>query len=117
MTNQPKPIICTFHQLAFSLQSLHHWQKSHVDTLHDCWLKGAPVPQSRILNPKNYDPRKVQHGNYEARIILPALLKKWVTERASALGIQMTGDNALELLNRVRIAFDGDIGELIQKAQ
>lgn len=114
MTKHPKPIICTFWQLSYALNALHQWNPAHVATLHDVWLKGAPTPNSRLQNPKGYDPRKQQAGNYEARIVLPTLLKTWVTERAAALGVNVTGEQALALLSRVRVAFDGDFNELTQ---
>jgi hypothetical protein len=112
-----KPIISTFPMLAYSLRSLHHWNKTHVDNLHDIWKRGAPTPNSRIKYPKGYDPRKPQPiGNYEARIVLPTLLSKWVVEVAAEMGVNMTPALALDLLSRVRVAFTGDIQELVKKA-
>lgn len=113
---QRKPIICTFRQLAFTLRALHLWQKKHVDTLHDCWTRGTPTPNTIIRNPKQNDPRKAVAGNFESRIVFPKLLAKWVTETANEQGIAMTPDNAYELLNRVQIAFSGDVQELVKKA-
>lgn len=83
---QPKPIITPFWRLAQAFAPLHHWQKKHLDTLHDVWKQGAPSPESRIRNPKGYDPRHPQLGNYEARIVFPTLLATWITEVATAQG-------------------------------
>lgn len=98
---QSKPIIATFPQLAASLQSLHFWHKERVSELHDIWKKGAPTPNSIIRAPKHYDPRKVQPGNYEARIVFPNLLLKWVRERAKAQGAALTDQQIILLVEQV----------------
>ncbi len=114
--NRPTPIIATFPELFYALKSLHRFQKKHVDNLHDIWMKGAPTPNSRVLNPKGYDPRKAQVGNFESRIVLPTLLSKWVQETAHEVGVDVQPADALELLSRVRIAFTGDLTELMKQA-
>lgn len=113
---RPKPIIATFPELFYAMKSLHRFQKKHVDNLHDCWMKGAPSPRSRVLNPKGFDERKAQHGNYVARIVFPTLLTKWVQETAHEIGVDVQPADALELLSRVRIAFTGDLTELMKQA-
>lgn len=115
MQQKPKPLIVTFRQLCFSLQALHHWQKTHVDTLHDVWMRGAPSPRSRVQNPKGYDPRKQQEGNYEARIVLPTMLTKWIQERTTALGLQIDTTQTLHLIDRLRLGLGGNINDFIQK--
>lgn len=91
-----KPLICTFHELCTVLATLHLWEPRHIADLHDVWKKGAPTPNSRILNPKDYDERKKQAGNYEARIVLPTLLTNWIETIASARG--MSTEKAYQLL-------------------
>lgn len=82
-----KPIIITFRELATNLAPLHMWHKSDVDNLHDVFLKGAVTPDSIIRNPKHYDPRLKQYGNYEARIMIPAMLSQWVVDVCQRRGI------------------------------
>lgn len=97
------------------MQSLHLWQKERVNELHDIWLRGAVTPTSRVLNPKHYDPRKVQPGNLEQRIVFPNLLLKWVRERAGAMGVQIQDEQALFLVSRVGRILAGDLTERIDK--
>lgn len=85
-TPKPKPIITPFWRLAQAFGPLHGYQRKYLDTLHDVWLKGAPSPQSRLRNPKGYDPRHPQLGNYEARIVFPTHLAKWITDVARERG-------------------------------
>lgn len=86
-TVPPKPIITPFWRLAQAFAPLHIWRKKHLDSLHDVWKQGAPDPRSNIRNPKGYDPRHPQMGNYEARIVFPGLLAKWITDVAQERGI------------------------------
>jgi hypothetical protein len=86
-TAPPKPIIAPFWRLAQAFAPLHGWHKPHLDTLHDVWKKGAPDPTSRIRNPIGYDPRHPQLGNYEARIVFPNVLAKWIYDVATTRGI------------------------------
>ena len=72
-----KPIAISFFQLAYAMRSVHQWHKPDVDRLHDIWKQGAPTPDSRLLDIKNYDPRKVQAGNVEKRIVLPTAFATW----------------------------------------
>lgn len=97
--NQDKPIICTYLQLAAALEPLHLNERSWLDSLHDVWLKGAPTPASIVRNPKGYDPRKVQDGNFESRIIPPPMLAAWVKACADARGIPLQGYEALNVAN------------------
>ena len=85
--NAGKPIICTFRQLARATLALHQGERRYMDTLHDVWKLGAPTPNSRIMRPKNYDERLRQRGNYEARIVFPTALAKWIIDVATARGI------------------------------
>lgn len=96
-----KPLILTFQQLAHIFRGLHMWHKPYVDRLHDVWLQGAPSPQSIIRNPKGYDPRKAQVGNYEARIVLPTPLAKWIDEVASERGMSVAAGQAKQLVKTV----------------
>jgi hypothetical protein len=114
--NRPKPIIATFPELFYAMKTLHRFQKKHVDNLHDIWKRGAPTPNSRVKYTKGYDPRKSQPGNYEARIVFPTLLSKWIQETAHEIGVDVQPADALELLSRVRIAFTGDLTELMKQA-
>lgn len=94
MINQTKPLICTFMQLSAALAPLHLWNPGYVADLHDVWKKGAPTPNSIIRNPKDYDERKQQAGNYEARIVFPSLLAQWIENVATARGIPCTPQQA-----------------------
>jgi hypothetical protein len=82
-----KPLIITFRDLAHKLAPLHLWHKTAVDDLHDIWKKGAPTPNSIVRNPVGYDPRKIQPGNYEARIVVPSMLTQWVIDVCKSRGI------------------------------
>lgn len=101
-----KPVSLTFFQLSVSLQSLHEWHKPDVDRLHDVWLRGAPTPDSRILDIAHYDPRKVQQGNVEKRLIIPALFVAWFNEVAERRGLNLQPDTAYEALGRVARAIN-----------
>jgi hypothetical protein len=92
-----KPLILSWRELAEVMSPLHLWEKGDVDALHDIWKFGAPSPQSRILVLKNYDERKAQAGNFEARIIFPKMLTKWIIDVAFKRGIAMTEMQAIAL--------------------
>ena len=96
-----KPVSLTFFQLSVSLQALHGWNKADVDRLHDVWLKGAPSPDSRLLNIEVYDPRKVQVGNVEKRLIIPNLFIEWFNDVAQRRGLSLQPDTAYKALTRV----------------
>lgn len=82
-----KPLIITFYELAQNLAPLHMWHRADVDNLHDIWLRGAPTPNSIVRNPTHYDPRKIQAGNFEARIVVPSMLTQWVVDVCQRRGI------------------------------
>lgn len=82
-----KPLITTFRDLAHNLAPLHQWFPADVDNLHDIWKAGAVTPNSIVRMPKNYDPRKFQPGNFEARIIIPSMLTQWVVDVCKRRGI------------------------------
>ena len=84
---QPKPLICTFYDLASATAALHLGDKTMLSDLHDVWLKGAAMPNTIIRNSKNYDPRRKQRGNYEARIVFPTLLASWVKQVVDKRGM------------------------------
>ncbi len=117
MSNQPKPLIATYLQLAYSLRSLHRYEKAHLDNLHDIWMKGAPAPNSIIRDVKHNDPRKVVQGNYEARIVLPTLLTAWIMERAGAIGANMSKETALFIIDGMSTALSSGVNGLIQKGK
>lgn len=104
-----KPFICTFYQLAYALRSLHLYLKPEMDRLHDVWKMGAPSPQSRILNPKIYDPRIPQYGNYEARIVFPTALSNWIKETGAHQGIEMSLKDARKLVKAIQRGLAGRI--------
>ena len=87
--NAGKPITCTFLQLAGATLALHQGDKQWLASLHDVWKMGAPTPNTRIMNPTHYDPRYHQAGNYEARIVFPTALAKWIRDCAQARGIPL----------------------------
>lgn len=89
-----KPFSMTFYQLMVSTQALHQWQKSYIDLLHDVWLAGAPTPDSRLLNPKAYDPRKVQAGNVEKRLVIPTKFVEWFNDVAKRRNLPLEADTA-----------------------
>lgn len=82
-----KPLIITFYDLAHNLAPLHLWHKAAVDDLHDVWMRGAVTPNSIVRNPVGYDPRLIQYGNYEARIVVPSMLTQWVIDVCNRRGI------------------------------
>jgi hypothetical protein len=92
-----KPLILTWRELAEVMSALHLWDKADVDALHDIWKFGAPIPQSRILAPKHYDERLEQAGNYEARIIFPMMLVKWIMDVSTRRGFPYTEVQAIAL--------------------
>lgn len=101
--NKDKPIICSFYALCGSLQAIHLNVKADVDRLHDVWLIGAPVPSSRIMQPKIYDPRKPQakQGNVEKRIVFPNLLAMWIKDCLERSGKEITLDEAMVLVEPI----------------
>lgn len=98
-----KPLIITFRDLAHNFAPLHQWYPPDVDNLHDIWSAGAPTPNSIIRNPKHYDPRKLQAGNFEAHIIIPSMLTQWVVDVCKRRGI--TPKVAQQLVSGEPIAF------------
>jgi hypothetical protein len=85
-----KPLFLTWRELLLATYPLHQMRKADVDRLHDVWKKGAPSPGSIVRNPKGYDERLAQAGNFEARLVFPKLLVKWVLETANAKGMNVT---------------------------
>lgn len=102
---QEAPIICTFYELAVSLQSLHLWNKADLDRLHDVWKIGAPTPDSRLLDIKHYDPRKVQAGNVEKRIVFPKKLGEWIADVGRQRGIEMDSRDAANLIKAMQLGW------------
>lgn len=100
---QRKPIICSFFALERSLQSVHLGVKAEVDRLHDVWMIGAPVPSTRIMQPKLYDPRLPQFsiGNVERRIVIPERLAEWIADVVTRRGMAITTDQALKLVEPI----------------
>lgn len=92
-----KPITATFRQLAAATADMHLWNRRYLSTLHDLWLKGAPTPDSIIRSPKGYDPRKAQAGNFEARLILPTQLARWIEDVTAARGMPLTYRQSLRI--------------------
>lgn len=82
-----KPVVLTWRELEAITRPLHMNVKADVDRLHDIWKMGAPSPDSRVLLPRGYDPRKQQAGAYEARLVLPTVLRRWIEETATRRGI------------------------------
>ena len=87
--NAGKPITCTFLQLVGATWALHQGDRAWMDSLMDVWKMGPPTPNTIIRNPHGYDPRKRQAGNYEARIVFPTTLAKWIMDCARAQGIDL----------------------------
>ena len=98
MIHSDKPLICTWRDLYTMFIPLHMHIKADVDRLHDIWKIGAPTPNSRVLLPNEYDPRKRQPGNYEARIVFPTPLAEWIQDVSKARGFPFTKHQALEML-------------------
>lgn len=92
-----KPIICTFVELTKAMEALHQGNKTDLDLLHDLWLLGAPTPNSRILVAKHYDPRKVQPGNFEARIVSPLRLAAWIMDVSKRRGFPYSMETATKI--------------------
>lgn len=100
---QRKPIICSFFKLSFALRRVHLGVKADVDSLHDIWLMGAPVPSSRILQPKIYDPRlpQIKLGNREERIVFPKKLGEWIRDVLQRRGLEISEGEAYKLVSAV----------------
>lgn len=94
---QPKPLICTFRELVDAMQALHLGDKAMIAELHDIWKYGAPIPQSIIRNPRHYDERKQQPGNYEARIVFPSKLAAWIMATSAKRGFPYSFRQSLNL--------------------
>lgn len=94
-----KPFSATFIDLARALADLHLWNSADVSRLHDIWKLGAPTPNSIVRNPRNYDPRKAQVGNYEARIIWPQALVTWIVDVSARRGMPLDERQAINMLN------------------
>jgi hypothetical protein len=97
-TDVLKPMFATFYELSHALQDLHLWNPAQLARLHDVWLIGAPSPRSIVRNPKEYDPRKKQDGNFEARLILPTKLAEWIVEVSTARGMPLTIKQATNMV-------------------
>lgn len=92
-----KPLVLTWRELSSAMAALHLFDKADVDALHDIWKFGAPIPQSRILSPKGYDERLAQDGNFEARIVFPMMLVKWIVDVSTRRGFPFTEVQAIAL--------------------
>ncbi len=92
-----KPLLVTWLELHLAMMPLHQNVKADVDRLHDIWLLGAPTPNSRILNMAIYDPRLLQAGNYECRIVFPTQLAKWIVDVSARRGYPYTWEQAINL--------------------
>lgn len=97
--NAGQPLIVSFLDLVTALAPLHHNERPHVDTLHDLWKRGAPTPDSIILNPKGYDPRKVQAGNVVKRILSPLQVAEWIKDVSTAHGMPLDLRQCLNILD------------------
>lgn len=117
MTNQARPIICSFYQLSFALQSLHQWNKADIDRLYDVYRMGAPTPTSRVAHPEIFDERKVQAGNVEHRIVFPNTLAAWIQDVCARKGIAASQIDIYRAVVKVRQGLDGDINELMRHAR
>lgn len=93
-----KPVFVTFHDLSAAMADLHVWNAGLVAQLHDVWLMGAPSPASIVRNPKGYDPRVQQKGNFEARLILPTKLAEWIMVATAARGMPVTIKQAANIV-------------------
>lgn len=92
-----KPVFVTFRDLMIATVALHTMRKPYLDALHDVWLMGAPSPGSRVLAPKGYDPRKLQDGNHEARLLLAGPLTRWIVDVSRERGIAITQQQANDI--------------------
>lgn len=92
-----KPLVLTWRELFSAMFALHLGEKADVDALHDIWKFGAPIPQSRILKPKGYDERLEQAGNFEARVVFPKMLVKWIVDVSTRRGFPFTEVQAIAL--------------------
>lgn len=102
-----QPLIVTFYDLLALLGPLHQGNQADVARLHDIWLEGAPTPDTRILNPRNYDERKRQPGNREKRIVFPPLLARWVMDVSKRRGFPYTERQVYNMLaGRADYGFD-----------
>lgn len=100
-----KLISLSFYQLSMALKSVHLWNKADVDRLHDIWLLGSPTPDSRLLDIKHYDPRKIQAGNVEKRLILPNKLAEWVQDVSNRRGFSIDPEVAYEAVRILQRIF------------
>ena len=91
-----KPLIVTWLELHRATFALHCGEKADVDRLHDLWMLGAPTPDSRILR-SSYDPRLVQPGNVERRIVFPTALANWIVEVSRRRGFPYSETQAIAL--------------------
>jgi hypothetical protein len=91
-----KPLIVTWLDLYQATYALHLADKADVDRLHDLWKMGAPTPDSRILR-SSYDPRLVQPGNVEKRIVFPSALAKWIVDVSRRRGFPYSETQAIAM--------------------
>ena len=115
MINAGKPLICTFRELAQVTHALHQNDRGWLDNLHDVWMMGAPTPNSIVRDPKHYDPRLKQKGNYEARIVFPTALAKWVISCIQTRGFNMTIEQAFDVIDTAFALASGDIHYVLNK--
>lgn len=95
---QIKPLSLTFRELRDVFAPLHLFDPVMVDDLHDIWKMGAPTPDSIIRDPREYDERRRQPGNFEARLILPTQLMKWILSATAKRGMPISAAQAAALL-------------------
>lgn len=93
-----KPVFVSFVDMYGMFAPLHMGHKPHVDALHDCWLMGAPSPDSIVRNPKGYDPRVKQTGNDERRLLMYIPVAKWIVDVSTARSFPYTMRQALNIL-------------------
>ena len=95
------PVFMTWRALYAALHPLHMDIKADVDRLYDIWKIGAVTPNSIIRNPKGYDQRLQQAGNFEARIVWFGPLSRWVVDVTTRRGSAMTPEAAMAMLRKV----------------
>lgn len=78
----------TYPELAAKLLPFVQGYKWGRDTIHDLWMKGAPMPQDHC---PGYQPCKhFPECSHIRRVLLPNYFAEWWTDVSSRLGAEMS---------------------------
>jgi hypothetical protein len=93
LRNRLPPRLVTFPQLVAKLYPYVQGYKWGIETIHDLWIKGAPMPEDRC--PNNRPCNKFPECDHIRRVILPNYFAEWWTDVGGRLGSEMSPQDVL----------------------